>query len=120
MYVKQIVQKAFAVLWVNMLCLAAFAQERSITGTVVDEANEPIIGANITELGTTNGVITDLDGNFTLKVQADAKIQISFIGYIMQTVAVGNRTHFDIVLKEDTKTLDEVVVVGYGTMKKAI
>lgn len=119
MYVKQIVQKAFAVLWVNMLCLAAFAQERSITGTVVDEANEPIIGANITELGTTNGVITDLDGNFTLKVQADAKIQISFIGYIMQTVAVGNRTHFDIVLKEDTKTLDEVVVVGYGTMKKS-
>lgn len=119
MYVKQIVQKAFAVLWVNMLCLAAFAQERSITGTVVDEANEPIIGANITELGTTNGVITDFDGNFTLKVQADAKIQISFIGYIMQTVAVGNRTHFDIVLKEDTKTLDEVVVVGYGTMKKS-
>lgn len=119
MYVKQIVQKAFAVLWVNMLCLAAFAQERSITGTVVDEANEPIIGANITELGTTNGVITDLDGNFTLNVQADAKIQISFIGYIMQTVAVGNRTHFDIVLKEDTKTLDEVVVVGYGTMKKS-
>ena len=119
MYVKQIVQKAFAVLWVNMLCLAAFAQERSITGTVVDEANEPIIGANITELGTTNGVITDFDGNFTLKVQADAKIQISFIGYIMQTVAVGNRTHFGIVLKEDTKTLDEVVVVGYGTMKKS-
>ena len=103
----------------EMLCLAAFAQERSITGTVVDEANEPIIGANITELGTTNGVITDFDGNFTLKVQADAKIQISFIGYIMQTVAVGNRTHFDIVLKEDTKTLDEVVVVGYGTMKKS-
>ena len=80
---------------------------------------KPIIGANITELGTTNGVITDFDGNFTLNVQADAKIQISFIGYIMQTVAVGNRTHFDIVLKEDTKTLDEVVVVGYGTMKKS-
>ena len=70
------------------------------------------------EVGTTNGVITDIDGNFKLSVQPNAKIQVSFIGYITQTVTVGSQKNIKVTLKEDAQALDEVVVVGYGTMKK--
>ncbi|MCS3207344.1 carboxypeptidase-like regulatory domain-containing protein [Bacteroides stercoris] len=87
-------------------------------GTVIDGTGEPIIGANVLEVGTTNGVITDIDGNFKLSVQPNAKIQVSFIGYITQTVTVGSQKNIKVTLKEDAQALDEVVVVGYGTMKK--
>lgn len=110
--------RVLTTLLLSMLCLTTFAQMREITGTVTDGTGEPIIGANILEVGTTNGVITDFDGNFKLSVQSDAQIQISYIGFISQTVSVKNRTEIKIVLKEDTETLDEVVVIGYGVMKK--
>ncbi|WP_288207739.1 TonB-dependent receptor [uncultured Parabacteroides sp.] len=93
--------------------------DQKIKGTVVDESNQPVIGANIVVEGTTNGTITDLDGNFSLQVPEKAELRISYIGYLDQKVKVGNNTTLHIVLKEDTQTLDEVVVVGYGTMKKS-
>ena len=96
------------------------AQEgKRITGLVKDQLGDPIIGANVVVKGTTNGVITDIDGNFILQnVPANAVIQISYIGYLAQEIPVGNKSSFDILLLEDTQKLDEVVVVGYGTQKK--
>ncbi len=93
-------------------------QQRAITGVVTDNLGEPVIGANVIEKGTTNGVITDMDGNFALTVSDNAVIQISYIGYIPQEIPVGNRITFRISLKEDSQNLDEVVVVAYGTQKK--
>lgn len=93
--------------------------KRQIKGKVVDAAGETVIGANVLEKGTTNGVITDIDGNFVLNVSSGATLEISYIGYVTQTIKVTNQTSLHIVLKEDSGTLDEVVVVGYGTMKKS-
>ncbi|MCD8164996.1 MAG: TonB-dependent receptor [Bacteroides sp.] len=96
------------------------AQTKTVSGTVVDDANEAIIGANILVKGTTNGTITDIDGNFSLSNVADnATLQVSFLGYITQDVAVSGKTHLSIRLKEDAQALDEVVVVGYGVQKKS-
>jgi len=98
----------------------AIAQTLSITGKVTDKlTKEGIIGASILVEGTTNGTITDFDGNFSLSnVPADGKLAVSYIGYAAQVIPVQGKTHFDIVLMEDTETLDEVVVVGYGVQKK--
>ncbi len=98
----------------------AIAQQNSkrVTGTVADERGEPVIGANVVEKGTTNGVITDLDGKFSLSVQENATLEVSYIGYLAQSIAVRNQTTFSITLREDTQALDEVVVVGYGVQKK--
>ena len=93
-------------------------QKRKITGTVVDNAGIPVIGANILEVGTTNGNITDIDGNFSLTVANDAVITITYIGYLNQTIQTAGKSNFNIILMEDTQALDEVVVIGYGTAKK--
>ncbi len=94
-------------------------QAVAITGVVKDKDGEPIIGANILEKGTTNGVITDLDGKYTLRVKdSHAVLVVSYIGYTAQEVVVGNRHKIDITLQEDSKLLNEVVVIGYGTQKK--
>lgn len=93
-------------------------QSKKITGTVSD-AMGPVIGANVLEKGTTNGVITDINGNFALNVKPGATLEVSFVGYVTQDVKVGNQTNLQITLKEDSEMLDEVVVVGYGTMKKS-
>jgi TonB-linked SusC/RagA family outer membrane protein len=91
-----------------------------IAGTVTDANGEPVIGANVLEKGTTNGNITDVNGNFSLTVESgNAVLQISYIGYISQDVRVNNRTSLRITLNEDLQSLDEVVVVAYGTQKKA-
>ena len=94
--------------------------EKQVKGRVVDAAGEAIIGANILEKGTTNGVITDVDGNFVLNVSEGAVIQISYIGYVEQEVVFTGQPSLQIVLKEDTETLEEVVVVGYGVQKKKL
>lgn len=94
-------------------------QKKKITGEVFDTANLPIIGANIIESGTSNGTITDVNGNFSLEVNSNAIIHISYIGYLDQDVNVGGKTNLHIILQEDTKTLEEIVVVGYGTMRKS-
>ena len=98
-----------------ILCsVGAMAQKKSITGVVTDAAGEPIIGASVVEVGTTNGVITNLDGNFTLSVNPNGKIKVSYIGYTEQVIDVKNQTSFKIVMKEDSEMLQEVVVTGYG------
>ncbi|MDR0698704.1 MAG: TonB-dependent receptor, partial [Tannerella sp.] len=90
-----------------------------ITGTVVDPAGEPVIGANVVEKGVaTNGTTTDVDGKFSLNVSPGATLVVSFIGYVTQEIAVGNRMEMQITLQEDLQALEEVVVVGYGTQRK--
>lgn len=91
--------------------------KKKVVGTVED-ALGPIVGANVVEKGTTNGTITDMDGNFNLEVSPNAVLVVTYIGYTEQQIPVGNQTSFTIKLKEDTQALDEVVVVGYGTQKK--
>ena len=85
--------------------------KKLISGQVLDSSGMSVIGANVVEKGTTNGVITDLDGNFSLNVSPGAVIEVSFIGFATQEIKVGNNTTFNIVMKEDTEVLDEVVVV---------
>ena len=90
-----------------------------ISGTVVDNEGIPIIGANIIEEGTTNGTVTDIDGKFTLEIADNAVLRVSYIGYLEQTIETKGRTTINITLLEDTQALEEVVVVGYGTMKRS-
>lgn len=93
-------------------------QKKGISGTVIDETGTPVIGANIVETGTTNGTVTDVDGKFVLTVEDNATIRISYIGYLEQIINTSGRNSFDIRLQEDAKSLEELVVVGYGTMRK--
>lgn len=118
MNLKRLAKRSLTTLMMSMLCLVAFAQGRQVKGTVIDGTGEPVIGANVLEVGTTNGVITDIDGNYTITVQPNAKLQFSFIGYITQTVAVGDQATIQVTLKEDSQALDEVVVIGYQTVKR--
>ena len=98
----------------------AVQQGKKVTGVVIDGTGEPVIGANVVVKGTTNGTITDFDGNYTIEgVSANDVLVIYYIGYLSQEVPVGNQSMIKVTLKEDTQTLDEVVVVGYGTMKKS-
>ncbi|VFB13314.1 TonB-dependent receptor plug [Bacteroides heparinolyticus] len=105
--------------FVFMLPISALAQAIRLTGNVTDATGESIIGASVLEKGTTNGVITDIDGNFALNVSPNAAIIISYVGYAAQEIPLNGRNTLKIVLKEDTEMLDEVVVIGYGTMKKS-
>lgn len=93
-------------------------KSKRITGTVIDDTGLPVIGANVVQKGTTNGIITDVDGHFSLEIPEDATLEISYIGYLTQSIPVGNKSSFQITLREDTQKLDEVVVVGFGTQKK--
>ncbi len=93
-------------------------QKKQISGRIIDKDGESIIGANIVEKGTTNGTVTDVDGNFSLQVENDAVLHISYIGYLSQEINTTGKITFDIILQEDTQALEEVVVVGYGTQKK--
>ncbi len=94
------------------------SQSRKISGTVKDQNGESVIGANVSVKGTTIGTITDIDGNFILEVPENVVIQISYIGYITQEISLGNKEHLDVLLKEDLQSLDEIVVIGYGTAKR--
>ena len=97
------------------LSTIAFAQSK-ITGTVKDANGEPLIGVSVVEVGTTNGTVTDIDGNYVLNVKPGAKLRISYVGFNPQEIKAGNNSQT--ILKEDNKTLNEVVVVGYGTMRR--
>ena len=98
-----------------MFSASALAQNKTMTGTVVDELGEPVIGATVTVEGTKIATITDMDGNYSVSAPAGSKVTISYIGYLTQTVTPGGT----VKLEEDKQTLEEVVVVGYGTQKKA-
>lgn len=99
--------------------LHAQQQAKTVTGTVTDVSGEPIIGANIRIKGTTTGTITDIDGNFSIEAEPQPVIEVSYIGYLTQETVINNQKSIRFLLKEDTKTLDEVVVIGYGVQKKA-
>jgi len=94
-------------------------QGKRITGTVTDERGETIIGANVLEKGTGNGVVTDMDGNFSIAVSGTATLQFSYIGYITQEIKVENQSTISVILHEDFQNLDEIVVIGYGSVKKS-
>ena len=93
-------------------------QRKSIRGTITDLNGEAVIGANIIEAGTSNGTVTDIDGNFTLEVPENAQILVSFIGYVTQSINTSGRNNFNITLEEDATMLEEVVAIGYGTARK--
>ena len=98
--------------------LSICAQNISVSGTVVDDTGEPLLGATVMQKGTQHGVATDLDGNFTISVPAKAVLVVSYIGYDNKEVPVNGRTHLDITLSTNATMLDEVVAIGYGTVKK--
>ena len=106
----------FLLVFVAFCCSSAMAQIQQIKGTVVsDNDSEPMIGVAILENGTTNGCITDLNGNYSIQVQnSNATLTVSFVGYKTQTIKVNGRNQINIRMQEDLKVLDEVVVVGYG------
>lgn len=106
-----------------LLCLLCFNSfqawaQNKVSGDVVDEQGEPIIGASIRENGTTNGTVTDLDGKFNIKVNKDATINVSYIGFTSQDIKVNGKDHIHIVLSESTSNLKDIVVIGYGSVKK--
>jgi TonB-linked SusC/RagA family outer membrane protein len=104
----------FLILWSS----AAFAQTKRVTGVIVDPLGETIIGANVMEKGVQNGTVTDTEGRFSLQVAQGATLVVSYIGYGTREVPTGNETTLNITLVEDTKSLNEVVVIGYGSVRK--
>ncbi len=106
-------------LFAFLIPFGAFAQSFQLKGTVVDASGEPIIGASVLEKGTTNGIITDLDGRFMLTINPQSSLIVSYVGYKPQTLAVNGRREIKVVLQEDAQMLEETVVIGYGTMKKS-
>ncbi|MBO4316639.1 MAG: carboxypeptidase-like regulatory domain-containing protein, partial [Prevotella sp.] len=97
----------------------AFAQN-TLKGTVIDEAGEPIIGASVQVQGTKTGAVTDFNGNFSVEAASNATLIVSYVGYVTETVSVQGRNNITITLREDETSLNDVVVIGYGTMKKKL
>ena len=112
-------QRLFFLALLSIIAIGAYAQGKTVSGTVLDKSGESVIGASVVVKGTTNGTITDFDGKFTLSnVPNDASLEISFVGFKTQVIPVQGKTTFNVTMVEDTEVLDEVVVVGYGTQKK--
>lgn len=114
---KQQVKRVSVALLMSLVCFFAFAQ-KTVRVNVKDSNGEAVIGATVLEKGTRNGGVTDFDGNFTLKLSGENPVQISYIGMKTQTVKVGNKTSIEVVLEDDATTLNDVVVIGYGTVRK--
>ncbi len=111
------IKRAIMASLLSMICFVAYAQQ-TVTGTVKDATGEPMIGVTVLLNGQA-AAVTDIDGNFSIKAEPKDVVKVSYIGYTDQQITVGNKTSLDIVLQEDSQTLNEVVVVGYGTMKKS-
>ncbi|MDR2497631.1 MAG: TonB-dependent receptor [Tannerellaceae bacterium] len=129
---RKIVISFFLAISVNVLLLHAVPENRQtgisestqqtviITGTVTDTQGDPVVGANVVEKGTSNGIITDIDGKFHLTVNnAQSVLIVSYVGYLSQEITIGSKTEFYVTLIEDSKLIDEIVVIGYGTQRKA-
>ena len=113
-------QRLFFIALFSVLAIGAYAQSKTVSGTVLDKTGESVIGASVVVKGTTNGTITDFDGKFTLQnVPGNGTIQVSFVGYKTVDIPVKGQSTLKVTLEEDTETLDEVVVVGYGVQKKS-
>ena len=111
-------QKTLAVLF--LLCMIPLGMSaQTVKGTVSDEAGEPIIGATVKVQGTNDATVTDFNGNFSIKASSNATLNISYVGYLPQNVKVAGKSNISVSLKEDTQLLNDVVVIGYGTMKKS-
>ena len=114
------IQWLFLTALFSLVTMNGYAQGKAVTGKIIDSTGEPVIGASVLVKGTSNGVISDIDGNFSLQgVANDAILQISFVGYKSQEISVAGKSKIDVTLVEDTEMLDEVVVVGYGVQKKS-
>lgn len=114
------IQWLFLTALFSLVTMSGYAQGKTVTGKIIDSTGEPVIGASVLVKGTTNGVISDIDGNFSIQgVANDAILQISFVGYKAQEISVAGKTRIDVTLVEDTEMLEEVVVVGYGVQKKS-
>ena len=119
MDLANLVRRAGATLMLAMLCLVAFAQGKTVTGTVTDGTGEPLIGVSVQVKGTSTGAITDLDGKFSISgVNSGSTLVVSYIGYSTQEIKVGNQTTFEITMTDDAQLLDEVVVIGYGAVRR--
>ena len=94
------------------------SQKIEIGGVIIDQADEPLIGATVVEMGTGNGTVTNVEGKFTLTVLPNAKIKVSYVGYSSQILDVSGKRNFSIVLSDNDRNLDEVVVIGYGSARK--
>lgn len=113
-------QRLFFLVLLATLSIGVHGQTKTISGVVLDKTGESVIGASVIVKGTTNGTITDFDGNFSLhSVPSSGAVVVSFVGYKTAEVAVNNQTSLKVILNEDIETLDEVVVVGYGVQKKS-
>ena len=116
----QTAKSAILVLCALFVCLGANAQNRNISGKIVDTTGQPVIGAAVTVVGNSSiGAATDMDGNFTLSVPAGSSISVESIGYKGQTFVVGNQSVFNVTLEDDTEMLEETVVIGYGVQRKS-
>lgn len=116
---RESIRKTFFLTMLTLLgTFSVWAQERAVSGIVTDDKGESLIGVSVVVKGTKAATITDVDGRFNLNVSSDAILSVSYIGFATQEVSVKNQSVINIILKEDTKILDEVVVVGYGTMRK--
>lgn len=112
-------KRTLASMAVAAVILPAFAQ-KTVTGTVRDTEGEPMIGVTVVVDGTSTGSITDIDGNFSIaNVPDGATLKVSYVGFKDQKITIGGKTKFEIQMSEDTKSLDELVVVGYGVVKKS-
>ncbi|MBF0575023.1 SusC/RagA family TonB-linked outer membrane protein [Dysgonomonas sp. GY617] len=118
-YLHTIKRYSILLLMSLLIPALAFSQTKMFQGVVKDSQDEPIIGASVIVVGSKTGTVTDLDGKFSIQVSPQSRISISYIGYLRQEISVGNNFNQTIVLKEDNTQLDDVVVVGYGTQKKA-
>ena len=111
-------KSVFFILIGLFVSLSAFAQKITVTGQVKDPSNEGVIGASVIEKGTTNGTMTDMDGKFSLTVSPKATLTITYIGYRSQEIVVKGTASLNIVLQENAELLEEVVVIGYGSVKR--
>jgi TonB-dependent starch-binding outer membrane protein SusC len=116
---KNIYRRHFILLWMSVLISAVAFGQTQVSGTVKTSQGDPIPGVNVLVKGTAQGATTDTDGSFVINAPADAVLTISFIGYATQEIAVGSRTRIAVTLQEDVQALEEVVVVGYGTVRKS-
>ncbi len=102
------------------ICLTLSARDITVTGTVTDpDENEPVIGASVVQKGSKNGVVTDIDGNYTIKVPEGASLEFNSVGYAGQTIKVNGNNRIDVLLRQQTDLLNELVVIGYGVQRKS-
>ena len=108
----------FLIACMLLVTMPAFSQNKTVTGTVTDATGEPLIGASVLQQGTNNGVITDIDGKYSIQVPPETTLEFSYVGMVKQTIKVGNQNIINVKMQDDSQMLAETVVIGYGSAKK--